>query len=72
MPERCEEAMTDKVFSLEEREAIYRAIAERRDMRHFAGGTVAPALLARLLEAAHQAPSVGLMQPWRFIRISDR
>ncbi|UZE27894.1 5,6-dimethylbenzimidazole synthase [Pseudomonas asplenii] len=64
--------MTDKVFSLEEREAIYRAIAERRDMRHFAGGTVAPALLARLLEAAHQAPSVGLMQPWRFIRISDR
>ncbi len=72
MPERCEEAMTDKVFSLEEREAIYRAIAERRDMRHFAGGTVAPELLARLLEAAHQAPSVGLMQPWRFIRISDR
>jgi 5,6-dimethylbenzimidazole synthase len=29
-------------------------------------------VLARLLEAAHQAPSVGLMQPWRFIRISDR
>ncbi|QXI27270.1 5,6-dimethylbenzimidazole synthase [Pseudomonas vanderleydeniana] len=64
--------MTDKVFSLEEREAVYRAIAERRDMRHFAGGAVAPELLARLLEAAHQAPSVGLMQPWRFIRISDR
>ncbi len=41
-------------------------------MRHFSGGTVAPALLRRLLEAAHCAPSVGLMQPWRFIRISDR
>ncbi len=39
--------------------------------RHFIGGTVAPELLARMLEAAHQAPSVGLMQPWRFIRISD-
>ncbi|WLI46037.1 5,6-dimethylbenzimidazole synthase [Pseudomonas beijingensis] len=64
--------MTDTAFSQAEREAVYRAIAERRDMRHFSGGTVEPALLRRLLEAAHQAPSVGLMQPWRFIRISDR
>ncbi|WP_434580158.1 5,6-dimethylbenzimidazole synthase [Pseudomonas sp. Z5-35] len=64
--------MTDNAFSEAEREAVYRAIAERRDMRHFTGGTVEPALLRRLLEAAHRAPSVGLMQPWRFIRISDR
>ena len=64
--------MTDNAFSQAEREAVYKAIAERRDMRHFSGGTVAPELLRRLLEAAHQAPSVGLMQPWRFIRISDR
>ena len=58
-------------FSAEERAAVYRAIAERRDMRHFSGGSVAPELLARLLDAAHHAPSVGLMQPWRFIRITD-
>ncbi|MEB0007031.1 5,6-dimethylbenzimidazole synthase [Pseudomonas sp. RTB3] len=64
--------MNDQAFSPDERAAVYRAIAERRDMRHFIGGSVAPELLARLLEAAHQAPSVGLMQPWRFIRISDR
>ncbi|MDO7897837.1 5,6-dimethylbenzimidazole synthase [Pseudomonas citrulli] len=64
--------MTDNAFTQAERDAIYRAIAERRDMRHFSGGTVEPELLRRLLEAAHQAPSVGLMQPWRFIRISDR
>ena len=64
--------MTDKACPQAERDAIYRAIAERRDMRHFSGGTVAPELLHRLLHAAHQAPSVGLMQPWRFIRISDR
>ncbi|AKJ98489.1 5,6-dimethylbenzimidazole synthase [Pseudomonas sp. MS646] len=64
--------MTDTAFSQAERDAVYRAIGERRDMRHFSGGTVEPALLRRLLEAAHQAPSVGLMQPWRFIRISDR
>lgn len=59
-------------FSPEERAAVYRAIAERRDMRHFCGGEVAPELLARLLQAAHAAPSVGLMQPWRFIRVADR
>ncbi|MBP1147302.1 5,6-dimethylbenzimidazole synthase [Pseudomonas sp. PvP027] len=63
--------MTEQAFSPEERAAVYRAIAERRDMRHFIGGTVEPELLARVLAAAHQAPSVGLMQPWRFIRISD-
>lgn len=59
-------------YSDSERAAIYRVIAERRDMRHFIGGSVPPALLARLLTAAHQGPSVGLMQPWRFVRISDR
>ncbi|MBF4555145.1 5,6-dimethylbenzimidazole synthase [Pseudomonas sp. p50] len=64
--------MTDNTFSEAERDAVYRAIAERRDMRHFSGGTVEPQQLQRLLQAAHQAPSVGLMQPWRFIRISDR
>ncbi|EJM38779.1 cob(II)yrinic acid a,c-diamide reductase [Pseudomonas sp. GM33] len=64
--------MTDNAFTEAERTAVYRAIGERRDMRHFSGGTVEPELLQRLLEAAHQAPSVGLMQPWRFIRISDR
>ncbi len=64
--------MSEHAFSDAERAAIYRAIGERRDMRHFAGGQVAPELLGRLLAAAHQAPSVGLMQPWRFIRITRR
>lgn len=58
-------------YSEQERAAVYRAIYERRDMRHFAGGEVDPAVLTRLLSAAHAAPSVGLMQPWRFIRITD-
>ncbi|WP_184959550.1 5,6-dimethylbenzimidazole synthase [Pseudomonas vranovensis] len=65
-------SMTEHAFTEAERAAVYRAIGERRDMRHFSGGEVAPELLARLLEAAHQAPSVGLMQPWRFIRITQR
>lgn len=56
----------------QDKEAIYRVIAERRDMRHFLPTAIAPELLTKLLQAAHHAPSVGLMQPWRFIRISDR
>ena len=59
-------------FTEAERAAVYRAIYERRDMRHFAGGEVAEDVLLRLLRAAHHAPSVGFMQPWRFIRVKSR
>lgn len=59
-------------FSDAERAAVYRAIYERRDMRHFVPGTVPEDVLLRLLRAAHHAPSVGFMQPWRFIRVRDR
>ena len=64
--------VTGEAFSPQERRAVYRVIAERRDMRRFVfGAVVDEAVLARLLQAAHAAPSVGLMQPWRFIRITD-
>ena len=58
-------------FSKLEIEAVYRVIAERRDMRHFLSDPLDEALLERLLGAAHLAPSVGFMQPWRFLRIRD-
>jgi 5,6-dimethylbenzimidazole synthase len=58
-------------YSELEQAAIYKVIAERRDMRHFLPTPIASELLTKLLQAAHHAPSVGLMQPWRFIRISD-
>ena len=58
-------------FSAEEIETVYRVIRERRDMRHFRPDPVTPEVLRRLLQAAHHAPSVGFMQPWRFIRITD-
>jgi 5,6-dimethylbenzimidazole synthase len=51
--------------------AIYRVMSERRDMRHFLPDPLDESLLARLLGAAHLAPSVGLMQPWRFLRIRN-
>ena len=60
-----------KPFDDKERAAVYRAIYERRDMRHFVPAPVDPAVLARLIDAAHHAPSVGYMQPWRIGRITD-
>ena len=62
--------MTEHRYSDAERAALYRAIYERRDMRHFLPDPVDPDVLRRLLDAAHHAPSVGFMQPWRFIRIT--
>jgi 5,6-dimethylbenzimidazole synthase len=59
-------------FTREEIDAIYRVMTVRRDMRHFLSDALDDALLGRLLAAAHLAPSVGLMQPWRFIRVCDR
>jgi 5,6-dimethylbenzimidazole synthase len=52
------------------RAAVYRAIYERRDMRHFLPRPVDPETFRRILQAAHAAPSVGLSQPWRFVRIT--
>jgi len=68
-----EKSMTasNEKYSQAERDAIYRVIEERRDMRHFSGGTVDTETLWRLLNAAHHGPSVGYMQPWRFIRITN-
>lgn len=63
--------MNSHRYSDPEIAAVYRVIAERRDMRHFIPTPVAPEMLTRILHAAHQAPSVGLMQPWRFIRITE-
>jgi 5,6-dimethylbenzimidazole synthase len=59
-------------FSEQDRALIYQLIKARRDMRHFTpGASVDPLALTRMLLAAHAAPSVGLMQPWRFVRITD-
>ncbi|MGF7179189.1 5,6-dimethylbenzimidazole synthase [Tunturiibacter psychrotolerans] len=59
-------------FDENERNAVYRAIRERRDVRRgFLPEPVPDELLHRLLDAAHNAPSVGLMQPWRFIVVRD-
>jgi 5,6-dimethylbenzimidazole synthase len=43
----------------------------RRDVRGFSTQPVADALIDELLEVAHDAPSVGNSQPWRWMRIKS-
>jgi len=64
--------MSGSHFSESERELLYRVMRERRDTRHFiANSKIDDEVLGRILSAAHTAPSVGLMQPWRFIQIKQ-
>ena len=54
-------------------DALYQVVAGRRDVRNgFLPDPVAGDVLTRVLTAAHQAPSVGLSQPWDFIVLRDR
>jgi 5,6-dimethylbenzimidazole synthase len=55
--------MNTNAFPQPEIDGVYRAIRERRDMRHFLPTPLDPGQLARFVAAAHSAPSVGLMQP---------
>ncbi|WP_303801999.1 nicotinate-nucleotide--dimethylbenzimidazole phosphoribosyltransferase [Alicyclobacillus macrosporangiidus] len=59
-------------FTPAERDAVYKAIFTRRDIRVFLPDPIPDAALMRILEAGHHAPSVGFMQPWNFILVRDR
>ncbi len=71
MPEAMT-AATEDGFEQAARDAVYRAMFTRRDVRsHFLPTPLEDEVLARLLLAAHHAPSVGFMQPWNFIVIRE-
>jgi 5,6-dimethylbenzimidazole synthase len=65
------EATVSTSFSEVERDAIYRVMRRRRDVRQFLPQPIPDEVLRRVLEMAHLAPSVGFMQPWNFILISS-
>lgn len=58
-------------FEAEEREAVYKSIYTRRDIRRFCGEPISEEVVARILDAAHHAPSVGFSQPWDFVVVKD-
>ncbi len=59
-------------FSDDEKNGLYKAIFSRRDVRsHFTSEPIDDAIISKILNAAHHAPSVGFSQPWNFILIKD-
>ena len=58
-------------FTDDERDAVYKTIFARRDIRRFRDDPIPDAVLERLVEAAHHAPSVGFSQPWDLIVVTD-
>lgn len=53
------------------RSQLYELFRMRRDVRRFRSDAIAPDLLARWIDAACMAPSVGLSQPWRFVSVDE-
>ncbi len=53
------------------RQTLTALFAWRRDVRRFRGDAVEPEVLARLLDLACLAPSVGNSQPWRFVSVDE-
>ena len=63
----------DRALAQPEIDAFYRLAGARRDIRNgFLPDPVHDDVLTRVLAAAHQAPSVGLSQPWDFLILRDR
>jgi 5,6-dimethylbenzimidazole synthase len=58
-------------FSDADRAVLYAIMRSRRDVRQFRSTPIPPAVLRRVLEMAHLAPSVGFMQPWNFLLITS-
>jgi len=59
-------------FSEQEKDSFYKAIYSRRDVRsNFTSEHIDEQVLARILMAAHHAPSVGFSQPWNFILVKN-
>jgi nicotinate-nucleotide--dimethylbenzimidazole phosphoribosyltransferase len=63
----------DHALTPAEIDAFYQLAGARRDIRNgFLPDPVDDDVLTRVLGAAHQAPSVGLSQPWDFLILRDR
>ena len=59
------------MFTQQEKDAVYKAIYTRRDVRTFLPGPIPEDALHRILDAAHHGPSVGFMQPWNFVVVES-
>ncbi|MBO28492.1 MAG: 5,6-dimethylbenzimidazole synthase [Rhodobacteraceae bacterium] len=59
-------------FSKDFRAGLHDLMRWRRDVRHFRRDPVDPALLDVCLDAFNLAPSVGLSEPWRIVKVRSQ
>ncbi|KUJ85118.1 5,6-dimethylbenzimidazole synthase [Ruegeria marisrubri] len=64
--------MRDQTFSDEFRAQFNLLLRLRRDVRRFRTDPVDETVLARCLDSFRLAPSVGLSEPWRVIRVESK
>lgn len=70
--EILQNARVNSTISPSERDALYKVIDSRRDLRgQYLPDAVPDDVVQRILHAAHHAPGVGFMQPWDFIVVKD-
>lgn len=61
------------IVNKQERNALYKVIYGRRDVRsEFMPTPIPEDVLVRILNAGHHAPSVGFMQPWDFVLVTEQ
>ena len=60
-----------ETFSEDFRAGLHDLMRWRRDVRHFLTDPVDEALISECLDTFHLAPSVGLSEPWRIIRVAS-
>ena len=63
----CDQPMFDAAF----RDRLAALFRWRRDVRTFRRDPLPAGMIESLIDAACLAPSVGLSQPWRFVRVDD-
>jgi 5,6-dimethylbenzimidazole synthase len=59
------------MFTEAEKDAFYKVLYKRRDIRTFLPTPIPVDAIQRILDAGHHAPSVGFMQPWNFILVKS-
>ncbi|WP_194096856.1 5,6-dimethylbenzimidazole synthase [Marivivens aquimaris] len=58
-------------FDADFRDELWRLLRMRRDVRHFRTDPVDPDVIDDCLRSFSLAPSVGLSEPWRVVRVND-
>ncbi|WP_209124069.1 5,6-dimethylbenzimidazole synthase [Alkalihalobacillus sp. BA299] len=60
------------MYSGEQKKTVYDVIKRRRDVRSFINKEIPEDAIMNIIQAGHDGPSVGFMQPWNFIIIQSQ